>query len=322
MRLFRQLSGADASCTVTRGGLANPATATMMASMSDAPLQEMLSLAKRLVADASKMVRSRMGRTTVRLKEDNSVVTEADHALQAHILEAIADAYPEHAVRAEETLAAPHAHCDLTKARYCWVVDPLDGTRNFASGIPCFSTSLAVLDRGRPVVGVVLEHNCGLLYAAAAGCGVTRCGIGFQPVESQVTNLSRSDAIIRVEEVPEGSDMLVGIPSSKDQLTVNVLRSWVPMPGLIWRNLGSTALHLGLVASGALTAAFCKRAKIWDVAAGVLLVTESGGRITDLSGADLAPFDLTDPPDRDLPFLAAAPKTHQRLLRTIRTALE
>jgi fructose-1,6-bisphosphatase/inositol monophosphatase family enzyme len=94
------------------------------------------------------------------------------------------------------------------------------------------------------------------------------------------------------------------------------------MPGLIWRNLGSTALHLGLVASGALTAAFCKRAKIWDVAAGVLLVTESGGRITDLSGADLAPFDLTDPPDRDLPFLAAAPKTHERLLRTIRTALE
>ena len=190
-----------------------------------------------------------------------------------------------------------------TEARFCWVIDPLDGTRNYAYGVPCFSTSLAVLDRGRPVVGVVFEHNQKLLYAAIAGMGATCNGSG-----------------IRAAEVLEGRDVLVAFPSSKDQTTVDVRRDWVPRRGLVGRNLGSTALHLALVASGALSAAFCKRSKIWDIAAGGLLVTEGGGLITDLSGAERMSFDLAAAPDEDLPVLAAALQTHRQLLATIQAA--
>lgn len=275
---------------------------TMIATMPEPKVAEMLELAKRLAKNASAIALPRVGKTTVKRKADNSVVTETDHAIQAHILQTIAEAYPDHAVRAEEVLERPDAHPEPALARYCWIVDPLDGTRNYACGFPCFSTAIAVLDEGRPVVGVVLEHNAGLLYAVAAGFGATLNGTAC-----------------RIDQIRKDADMLVGVPSSKDQLTVNVLRSWVATPGLVCRNLGSTAFHLGLVASGALAAAFCKRSKIWDIAAGALLVTETGGRITDLLGADLVPFDLTASPDEDLPFLAAAQEIHERLLNSIRS---
>jgi myo-inositol-1(or 4)-monophosphatase len=141
------------------------------------------------------------------------------------------------------------------------------------------------------------------MYTAVAGQGATL-----------------NDTSIRVDESRHDRDMLVGIPSSKDRFTVDVLREWVGKRGVICRNLGSTALHLGLVASGALAAAFCKRSKIWDVAAGALLVVEAGGRITDVTGFDLTRFDLTTEPDADIPFLAAAPGSHERLLPSVRAA--
>ena len=285
--------------------LVNPGIHVIIGQMPARTVQGMLDFAKRLAAEVSPIALSGFGETTVAYKADDSVVTEADLAIQDHILTGIARAYPDHAVCAEETQSESHTFPERTDARYCWAIDPIDGTRNYASGLPCFSTSLALLDAGRPVVGVVLEHNLGLLYAAAQGSGTT-C----------------NDAPIHVEEVPEGSDMLVGFPSSKDQLTVDVLRDWVPRPGLIGRTLGSTALQLALVASGALTATFSKRSKIWDIAAGVLLVSEAGGCSTDISGANRMSFDLTVDPNEDLPCLAAAPKAHERLLASIRTALQ
>jgi myo-inositol-1(or 4)-monophosphatase len=276
----------------------------MIGRMPDADPQDLLSLAKRLADDAARLLLSGESPSDVRLKADDSVVTETDHAIQDHILHAVAQAYPNHAVCAEETVSQPDMHSDRLAARYCWVVDPIDGTRNYASGLPCFGTSIAVLDRGRPVVGVVTEHNLGHVYAAVRGGGATLNG---EPV--QVTDPTRH------------GDVLIGIPSSKDELTVRVLQSWVATEGLVLRNLGSTALHLAMVASGALDAAFCKRAKIWDVAAGTLLVTEAGGRITDPVGRELCPFDLNADPNEDIPTLAAAPPLHERLLQTTATAV-
>jgi myo-inositol-1(or 4)-monophosphatase len=271
--------------------------------VSNLLLQDLLELAKRLAVEAAGVSLPKVGQASSSLKADASPVTETDIAIQTHILNAIAQDFPDHAVCTEEAIDNPADFPVATEARFCWVVDPLDGTRNYASGVPCFSTSLAVLDRGRPVVGVVFEHNQNLLYTAVAGMGATFNGTA-----------------ICVEEPSCGSDILVGIPSSKDQLTVDVLCDWIRRPGLVARNLGSTALHLALVASGALSAAFCKRSKIWDIAAGALLVTEGGGLITDLSGAERMSFDLAADPDADLPVLAAASQTHRQLLATIQTA--
>jgi myo-inositol-1(or 4)-monophosphatase len=273
--------------------------------MADKVAYDMLALATRLAEDAADISLARFGAVSTKRKADDTVVTETDHAIQGRILGAIAEAYPDHAVFAEETVRRPEAHAGIPQARYCWVIDPLDGTRNYAAGFPCFSTSIAVLDRGRPITAVVYEHQLKRLHTAVAGEGA-----------------KLNDRPIRIEKANPDVDMLVAIPTSKDQLAVAVACNWVATPGLICRNVGSTALHLAMVASGALSAVFCKRSKIWDLAAGALIVVEAGGRITDPFGGNRLPFDLRADPEENLPFLAAAPCVHERLLDSIRTALQ
>lgn len=257
--------------------------------------------AARLADEAAAMALPRIGEAPSGRKADNSVVTDTDHAIQAHILAAVAREYPDHAVISEETIRRPNAHANHDQARYCWVIDPIDGTRNFVAGFPCFATSIAVLDRGRPVAAAVREHNTKALYTASLGDGAA---INQRP--------------IRVRVPLPGEDWLVGGPSSKDVLTTRVLEKWIHTRGLIYRNVGSSAVHLAWVASGALVAAFAKRCKIWDIAAGMLLVSEAGGSVTGVLGQNLLPLDLSAPPDTDIPFLAAEPAAHARLLNLIR----
>jgi myo-inositol-1(or 4)-monophosphatase len=241
-----------------------------------------------------------MGKVEVAWKPDTSIVTEVDRTIQDRIFQAIHASYPDHAVLGEETVPCSVTFPPANQARFCWVVDPLDGTRNYAARFPVFATSIAVLDHGRPCVGVVCEHNLGQVYSAIQGQGTTLDG---QPIRAQASLA--------------GDDSLVGIPSSKDALTVSVVQSWAATKGLVCRNLGATAVHLAMVASGALSAAFAKRCKIWDIAAGWLLVKEAGGLITDISGGDHTPFRLDGDPATDIPFLAAAPTLHGRLLESV-----
>jgi len=263
-------------------------------------VDELLELAKRLAVEAASFTKSLGGRTSSQRKTDRTVVTEVDHAIQAHLLSAIAERFPDHAVVAEETVATPGAHADRLTARFCWVIDPLDGTRNFVAGFPSYATSIAVLERGEPIVGVVIDHIVGAIYAGARGQGATLNG-----------------APLRMSEPAPGEDWLIGFASTKDQPTVDVVRNWLGTRGYILRNTGSTALHLGMVAAGALTAAFCRKCKIWDVAAGALLIREAGGIITDAAGSPMDRFDLRGDMGRDVPFLAGTPKTHPVLLRGV-----
>jgi myo-inositol-1(or 4)-monophosphatase len=283
--------------------LANRPRTDMIGPMTDAELQDLLDLAKRLAADARRMALAQAPRPSFSRKADCSVVTELDHAIQAHILEAIGSACPDHAVLAEETVASPELHAEPGEARYCWVVDPLDGTRNYTAGLACFSTAIALLDWGEPIVAVVAEHNLDHSYTAIRGRGAML-----------------NDEPIRADRPAAGRDFLIGIPSSRDKLTVNVLRHWIGTNGFVLRNLGSTALHLAMVAAGSLDAAFSKRSKIWDVAAGVLIAAEAGAHVTDPFGDDLVPLDVTADPGLDIPFLVGSPTLHGRLLETIKAA--
>lgn len=268
--------------------------------MPESHLTEMLELAKRVAIEAADMALPRMGRSNARLKADSSIVTDVDGEIQAHILRAIGSAFSDHAIVAEEEQGNAASRPGPTKARFCWVIDPLDGTRNFATGFPAFSTSIAVLDGGRPVVGVVFGHNIKTLYAATLGDGTTVNG-----------------AAVPTRPTPPDSDLVIGIPSSKDSLTAAVACRWIEARGMICRNLGSTALHLGILSAGGLSGVFCKRCKIWDVAAGALLVTEAGGRVTNLRGVDLLTFDLSQDPEADIPILATTADANERLLASI-----
>jgi len=266
---------------------------------------ELLRFARRLAVDAGDIARDRGRLGSAKRKADASPVTEIDHAIQAGIVDAIVERFPDHAIIAEEPL--PEGLVEVaprpTEARYCWVIDPLDGTRNLVAGFPFFATSVALLDRGNPIVGVVVEHNLRAVYQAARGNGAT-C----------------NDQPIRVSDASATDDLLLGVPSSKDPLTERIVRRWLATPGVNLRNVGSAAMHLALVAAGALQGAFCKQCKLWDVAAGVLLVTEAGGIATDPTGKSLIPFDLAIDPDAaaDIPSLATSATLHEHLLAAIR----
>ena len=230
------------------------------------------------------------GRTTTTRKADSSPVTEADHAVQAALLEEIARSYPNDAVIAEETLADPARHAPIDQADRCWIVDPIDGTRNFARCYPSFTVSVALMERGRPVMGLVYDPMRDHLYSASAGGGAWF-----------------DDKRVHVADGPLSQHTLIGMPSSRRGALAGVVHDWIDR--MIMRNAGSTALHLAFLSSGAMDAVYCDDCKLWDVAAGMLLATEAGAQIMPLTGVDLFPVDLTGNAKQPMPFLAAGPQT-------------
>ena len=275
-----------------------------MTKRSDAPHESMLELAVRLATHAAEISLSRIEEAKVSRKFDNSVVTTTDNEIQAMIVEAIADKFPSHAVCGEETAPTAGACIAPPEARYCWVIDPLDGTRNYVARLPCFATSIGALDRGVPVVGVVYEHNTRQLFTATLGGGA-----------------HLNDRQVFVNQLPPESKHLVGIPSTKDDMALKVSAAWHATPGLVCRNFGSTALEMGLVASGSLSGLLGRQVKIWDIAAGTLLISEAGGIITDPLGNSILPFRMDADPQRSVPILAASKSVHGWLLESIRTAM-
>jgi len=261
-------------------------------------------LAQQLVQEAGRMALAGFGRTDVKLKADNSMVTQVDLDIQRMIVDRLTSQFPDHAIVAEETLdeASALSRCrqspiEPTASRFVWIIDPIDGTRNYALGFPNFATSIAMLDGGRPVVGVIGEHVSGNVYAALLGQGATL-------MDRQIT----------VRAKPAGHESLIAIPSSKEAITKRVLATWLKRPGIVLRNTGSTALHLALVASGAIHAAYGYRCKIWDIAAGALIVSEAGGVITGLDGSDIFPWSAAGNANANIPFFAGEPKLHSTLL--------
>ncbi|HUU85459.1 MAG TPA: inositol monophosphatase [Phycisphaerae bacterium] len=264
--------------------------------MTDDDLTEWLNIAGKLADEAGRIILERWDTATTQRKADGSEVTDADWAAEEHIRDALNRAYPDHDVLAEEAgLGSAPAH----GGRFCWAVDPLDGTQSYTRRFPCFATSIALLDSGTPVVGVVREHVSGRTYTAAAGHGAHMDG-----------------APIRVAQNPLNYDFFVGISSSKHPDSRAALQRVLQRASL--RSLGSTAVHLALVATGAMDAALSHRCYTWDIAAGYVIIREAGGVCTDLHGRDLLPLPPQPDPTAKTPFLAAGPHVHAELLDLIR----
>ena len=251
--------------------------------------------AEALALECREPILSGIAGASVSIKADRTVVTEVDVAVQRHVFDRIRAAHPDHALVGEEEGVS--AKLGRRLPRFAWVIDPIDGTRNYAAGYPCFATSIAVLEDGLPVVGVVHEHVSGYRFSAARGCGATLNG-----------------QVVRVDDAKAFPKAMVGIPTSMDAMTQRVVGGWFRRDDLILRNTGSAAFHLALVACGALNAAYSYQCKVWDIAAGAVLVEEAGGTITGLRGERLFPWHPEDDAERNLPCLAAAPLAHARLI--------
>ncbi len=265
---------------------------------ADTDQTDLLRTTIELARHGGRIAADRVGQARTARKADSTFITQVDFEIQDALLAAIADRYPGHAVLAEEELAHPERHAPVDRATICWVIDPLDGTRNFSRAVPVFSTSVAVLRDGEPIAAAVCDAMTGQTFAASLGGGATLDG-----------------ETMAVRDIPANPDTMITVRGRSGHPAPAVMHHWVDSFSL--RNFGSAALHMAFVAAGMIDAAYHQQCKLWDLAAGFLLVTEAGGVTTSTSGRPLFPRRLTEYDEDDLGFLAAGPGLHARLLGDI-----
>jgi myo-inositol-1(or 4)-monophosphatase len=202
---------------------------------------------------------------TISYKGDVDIVTETDKKSEAVIVSRLRTHFPKHAIVAEEGSGD-----GAQQSKYCWYVDPLDGTTNFAHGYPCFAVSIALLEDGEPLVAAILNPISNELFTAMRGGG---------------SYLNQKK--IHVSKVPTISKSLLatGFPSQKRTSNPNIYYYWeftLRSHGV--RRAGSAALDLSSVACGRFDAFWEFGLKSWDSAAGILVVREAGGTVTDFAG--------------------------------------
>jgi myo-inositol-1(or 4)-monophosphatase len=211
-------------------------------------------------------------RVAFELKGDFDLVTEADRSSERLVVERLRSHFPSHSIVAEE--GGGHQG----SSGYRWYVDPLDGTTNFAHSYPVYNVTMGLEQDGEMLVGVVFDPTRQEMFSAERGAGA-------------YLNNRR----IRVSDAKRLADSLVstGFPSRKRELNVNIhFYHQMAMATHGVRRGGSAAIDLAYVASGRLDAFWEFGLNPWDMAAGTLLVTEAGGRCTDMKGG---PHSMTSP---------------------------
>jgi myo-inositol-1(or 4)-monophosphatase len=231
-------------------------------------------LAIETAREAGAILRDKLGRVTVEFKGVVDLVTEADRASEALIGSRLAAAFPHHRIFGEEGIArTPGAGDD---GGYAWIVDPLDGTTNFAHGYPHFAVSIGLARRDTVVLGVVYDPNRDELFVAERGAGATLNGqpIHVSPIDDLIRSLLATGFSYDLAERP-------------GQLAI-----WTDLQGRTQgiRRDGAAALNLCYVAAGRLDGFWEQPLQPWDMAAGSLLVEEAGGIVTGYAGEPFAPF--------------------------------
>jgi myo-inositol-1(or 4)-monophosphatase len=234
--------------------------------MVDMLLDDYARHAAQIARDAGEILRDRFDQPhDVRFKSTVDLVTEADQASEDLIADRLRTLCPEHDLLCEEGSVGA-----AVGAAFRWVVDPLDGTTNFAHGLPTFAVSIALEDAGIPVVGVVYDPMRDELFLARKGGGVTLNGAPIQ--------VSRVDRLI-------ASILATGFSYDFENRArqAEVWRDFLTRVQAI-RQTGSAALNLCYIAAGRLDGYWERGISPWDVAAGAVIVTEAGGVVSDMRG--------------------------------------
>ena len=256
----------------------------------------MLNFAIQTARDAGSILADRLGRALqVSNKGDIDLVTEADLASERLIIDRIKSHYPRHSILAEESGDGEGVASDLSEWK--WIIDPLDGTTNYAHGYPCFCVSIALERAGSIEIGVVYDPTRDEMFAAERGQGATL-----------------NERRIRVSTIDDlNSAMLcTGFPYNVRERP-NFARDFAnfTMEAQAVRRDGSAAIDLAYLACGRFDGFWEDGLKAWDVAAGMLLIEEAGGRITDFAGA---PLDIYTPK-----VLASNGLIHNAMMRVLGT---
>jgi myo-inositol-1(or 4)-monophosphatase len=234
----------------------------------------------------------------VDLKSAKDVVTEVDHLAEDLILGAIRASFPDDAILAEETggRQARTGHEPTSGIGRAWIVDPLDGTINYANGIPFFCVSIALVEAGRPVVGVVHDPIRNETFTATAGGRATLNGRELQPSTKE-----------RLSDLVVSMSLAGRSVASRARAVRRAIR--------VSRSMGSAALALAYVANGRFDAMVQQGGlSSWDIAAAGLIAETAGALVTDLAGGPW--FDVTRGP-KSIGLLAAPSRHHAELLRLV-----
>jgi len=223
------------------------------------------SVARRCSDAACSVIREGYGKASLAgVKGRGNVVTETDFAAEQAVMAILREAFPEHAILSEETAA------DTTSEGWMWVIDPLDGTKNFSRGIPHFGFNIALCWAEEPVLGLTSHPLLGDVFVAVAGEGATLNGRAVRVSESP----SLADSVVAL-------DMGYNAESGRHQLGL-ATHLWPGMQSL--RITGSAALGFAFVAAARWDVYVHSDLEPWDLAPGLLLVREAGGQVLDRYG--------------------------------------
>lgn len=241
-------------------------------------------------------------------KGKNDLVTNVDKASEALIINEIKSVYPTHSILAEESSFLHKTQVsNFKKSKYIWIIDPLDGTTNFAHRLPLYSISIAIFEtkvadssknfdylEGELIAGVVFAPALNEIYYAEKNKGAFLNG-----KKIKVSNIGKI----------ENSLLVTGFPTTHREINLPYFEAMLSKAQAM-RRLGSAALDLCYIASGRFDAYWEFGLKPWDIAAGALIVEEAGGKITDTNG------NLLDLFGKDI--LATNGKVHKEVVTTFK----
>ena len=220
----------------------------------------------------------------------NDLVPEADHASENAIFSVIQKNFPDHFILSEETGAIPQ------NSEIKWIIDPIDGTINFANGIPICCVSIGIEQKEKMILGAVYNPFMDEMFIAERGQGATLNG-----KKIQVSDKSDLLTSCLVTGFPY---QYLDTPNGPLQIFEKLIRKAIPV-----RRLGSAALDLCWTAAGRFDGFYEHKLQAWDSAAGFLIVEEAGGKVTDLEGNDYTPYNPG--------IIATNGKIHQQLQSVI-----
>jgi myo-inositol-1(or 4)-monophosphatase len=192
----------------------------------------------------------------------NNLVTEADHASEKAIIEVIKAEFPGHELLGEES--GKH----IQDSAYKWIIDPIDGTINFAHGIPLNCVSIGIEKNGKMIMGVVYNPHINELFFAEKGMGAT--------LNDKSISVSKETQVIKSCLVTGFPYTYINMPNGPIEIFEKLVKKGVPV-----RRIGSAAIDLCWVACGRFDGFYEHKLEPWDSAAGYLIVEEAGGKVTD-----------------------------------------
>jgi myo-inositol-1(or 4)-monophosphatase len=264
--------------------------------MSSPELLARITAAQSAVRAQVELLHREFGRAESRWKADGTRVTAVDVAISEGIVRDLSAQFPGDQYFSEELAGNPAPQA--VTARFSWVLDPIDGTNNFALGLPHCAIALALCEHGEPVYGVVYDLSRRSLLHGGPGFGVLD---GERPCQ--------------VSTRPPSRETLVGFHSPHDPALLPLAQGIIA--GFKIRGLGSATLHLAYVAAGLLDGCVDYNVKIWDLAAAIPLVRAAGGEVRFLNGEQL-PLRVFDLGMRKIVYVAGSPAMAERLATLVR----